>query len=203
MKGNLILVDELDNIIGTGEKLEIHKKGLLHRAFSIFIYDWYTQKMLIQKRATNKYHSGGLWSNACCSHPRNGVNLELCLHERLMQELGYNVHFHIVNSDNTHLLTPQDDEIYYAGSFRYHAKFHGLSENEIDHVFLYSPCHSNFTQLKPNKSEVEDIKWISISELNDMLKNKPDLFTAWFRTAFEYACKILEKQSYNKEKFIG
>lgn len=196
MQDEIILVDKQDNEIGYGEKIKVHQKELLHRAFSIFIYDWSTHKMLLQKRASNKYHSGGLWTNACCSHPRKGIDLEACLKERLMAELGYNVNFHIVNPNNVPSLIPRDNEIYYAGSFHYYAKFDNISENEIDYVFLYSPCHADFT-LKPNKDEIEAIRWLSISELNDMLREKPELFTVWFQNAFEYAYKILRKQAQN------
>ena len=91
MNDVLILVDEQDKEIGTEEKIDAHRKGLLHRAFSLFIYDSKLNKMLIQRRAINKYHSGGLWTNACCSHPRKGEDLNTAVYRRTIEELGVSI----------------------------------------------------------------------------------------------------------------
>ncbi len=112
----LILVNYRDEQIGQGYKLEVHKKGLLHRAFSVFLYDG--NKLLIQKRASNKYHSAGLWANTCCSHPRVGEKLEMAVQRRLLEEVG-------VSCDVKHL-----------NSFVYREVFDELSEYELDHIFV-------------------------------------------------------------------
>ena len=90
MQNNILLLDNKDKEIGFEEKLKTHQKGLLHRAFSVLIFDS-KGNMLIQRRAFNKYHSGGLWSNTCCSHQRKGELLDRAVHERLIEEMGFNV----------------------------------------------------------------------------------------------------------------
>ena len=95
MNDYIILVNEQDETIGYSEKMDAHKNGKLHRAFSIFIFDWNTKKMLIQKRAFEKYHSGGLWTNACCSHPLKDETMVGCLNTRLAEELGLCTDFNI------------------------------------------------------------------------------------------------------------
>lgn len=139
MNSDIILVNENDEIVGYAEKMDVHKKQLLHRGFSIFIFDWRTKKLLLQKRASGKYHSGGLWSNACYSHPRKDEDLNECLSIRLKEELGIETQFHIVNPKDCGLLIDEKDVIYSCGKFTYSASYGEISENEIDHVFLYSP----------------------------------------------------------------
>lgn len=104
MNDYIILVDENDNEVGQAEKMEDHIKNLRHRAFSIFIFDWNTKKMLLQKRAYEKYHSGGIWTNACCSHPRINESMEQCLNTRLKEQLGLVTTFHIENPAECGLL---------------------------------------------------------------------------------------------------
>jgi isopentenyl-diphosphate delta-isomerase len=158
MLEEVILVDANDRSIGTMEKIEAHEKGLLHRAFSILLVNE-CGEMLLQQRALQKYHSPGLWTNACCSHPRpNETNLDAA-HRRLLEELGMTV------------------DLYEIFQFTYHAELEqGLSEHEIDHVFL------GFTNENPiiNLAEVMSYKWITLSELKQDINVHPEKYTAWF-----------------------
>lgn len=164
----LIWVDLFDREIGSGEKLETHVKNQLHRAFSVFII--YDGKMLIQKRALHKYHSGGLWANACCSHPRWGETLEDAVQKRLEEELEI----------------PQGscmpEELF---SFHYFCQYDGLSEYEIDHVFL-TDYHG---QMQADKDEIMELRWITLEDLKAELESAPETFSAWFLIA---APKVLE-----------
>ncbi len=153
----VILVDKNDKEIGREEKLETHKKGKLHRAFSIFIFNS-RNKLLLQQRAKTKYHSPGLWSNSCCSHPRPEESLEKATRRRLKEEMGIECPL---------------KEIF---SFIYKAKVEDLIENEFDHVFV-----GRFNgEPKINKDEVMDWKWISINELKKDIKENPQEYTPWF-----------------------
>jgi isopentenyl-diphosphate delta-isomerase len=155
----VILVDEKDREIGVEEKMRAHEKGLLHRAFSILILNSKCQ-MLLQKRASSKYHSGGLWTNACCSHPRPGEEIDEAVHRRLKEEMGF------------------DCELKEIGSFIYRASFkNGLTEHEYDHVFL--GFYDGDVQI--NKEEADDYKWIELKELRDDIKKNPDAYTFWFK----------------------
>lgn len=174
MNDVLILVDEQDKEIGTEEKIDAHRKGLLHRAFSLFIYDSKLNKMLIQRRAINKYHSGGLRTNACCSHPRKGEDLNTAIYRRTIEELGVSI--------------PKADyeigKIKECGKFTYRKDFGELTEYEIDHVFAWL-VDSSILQFVPNKDEIEDLMWIDIHDLMNWLEGNPDNFTAWFFPAYE------------------
>lgn len=157
----IILVDENDNPIGKTEKLAVHQKGLLHRAFSVFVFNL-KGEMLLQKRAKNKYHSGGLWTNACCSHPKsNKVGKEA--QKRLKKEMG--------------ILCPLQ-EIF---SFIYTAKVGNLTEHEFDHAFI---GHFN-GEPKINKKEVEDYKWITFENLKQDISQNPQNYTEWFKPIWE------------------
>jgi isopentenyl-diphosphate delta-isomerase len=159
---NVILVTSDDREYGTCEKLKAHQEGLLHRAFSIFIFNS-ENKMLLQQRALNKYHSGGLWTNACCSHPRPGEPVLKAAERRLFEEMGFR--------------TP----LQAAFSFLYHADVgQGLIEHEYDHVFLgkYDGPIDN-----TNPEEVHTYRWQDVSALVDDVKSTPELFTAWFLIA--------------------
>lgn len=159
----ILLVDKEDRVTGYGEKLQVHKEGLLHRAFSIFIFNK-EGKMLIQKRHSGKYHSPGLWSNTCCSHQRAGETLEQAVHSRLRYEMGF------------------DTELHEVFSFIYRTGFdNGLIENELDHVFF---GHYE-GQISPEASEVEDYKWVSMDELKGEMERHPGSFTYWFRKCME------------------
>ncbi|GMQ83231.1 MAG: isopentenyl-diphosphate Delta-isomerase [Rhodothermia bacterium] len=159
----VILVDSDDRELGSAEKLRAHQEGLLHRAFSVFIFDS-DGRMLIQRRAFAKYHSGGLYTNACCSHPRPGELTIDAAHRRLREEMGF------------------DCELDWAFSFLYEAEFeNGLVESEYDHVFLGEYKGEVF----PDKDEVADWRWIEPTELRRWLGEKPVEFTPWFKLSLE------------------
>ncbi len=163
MAEQIILVNENDQQIGIEEKLLVHQKGLLHRAFSVFIFKQEGQdpvETLIQQRAAHKYHSAGLWTNACCSHPRSGETTRQAAHRRLQEEMGFQVELNTV------------------GHFIYKSSFeNGLTEHEFDHVLV-----GNYydTPINYNKEEVADTRWISIPDLMQELREFPEKFTAWF-----------------------
>jgi len=158
----VILVNEKDEVIGRMEKMDAHKTGVLHRAFSIFIFND-RQEMLLQQRSLNKYHSGGLWTNACCSHPRPGENTLQAAQRRLKEEMGF------------------DTILREVFDFTYRATFdNGLTEWEFDHVFVgyYDGV------LHPNKEEVESYTFYSMDTIQEMLTKQPEVFTVWFQIAF-------------------
>ncbi|WP_046371143.1 isopentenyl-diphosphate Delta-isomerase [Flavihumibacter petaseus] len=160
---DIVLVDIHDNPIGTMEKMEAHQKALLHRAFSVFIFndqgEW-----LLQQRAADKYHSAGLWTNACCSHPRPGEPVAAAAVRRLEEELGFQTS-----------LQP-------AFSFIYKAEFgNGLTEHEYDHVFMGRYNNA----VLPNPDEVAAVRWCSAEEIRQDLQQYPSRYTAWFRLAFD------------------
>ena len=177
MEQLLILVDENDEIIGYGEKLETHVKEQLHRAFSIFIIDRETNRILIQQRAFGKYHSGGKWSNACCSHPRKDEEIEVALSSRLEEELGLKT----------------QGPFHYMGKFTYYAPFEGLSEHEIDKVFVYEIPNDLVDQICVNPEEAEAVKWLSLKEIDQWYEKEQDAFSAWFKEALELARPKLEE----------
>jgi len=158
-KDLLILVDRNDQEIGTMSKLEAHREGLLHRAFSILV--WNSKgEMLIHKRAVGKYHSEGLWTNACCSHPMPGETISEAAHRRLREEMGF------------------DCELEEAFSFIYkEALDNGLTEHELDHVLT-----GNFDGIPdPDPTEVWDYRWISMDDLSQEIEKNPQSFTCWFK----------------------
>jgi isopentenyl-diphosphate Delta-isomerase len=162
-KEEVVLVDEFDNAVGVMEKLEAHQKGLLHRAFSIFIFNS-AGKMLLQRRALSKYHSAGLWTNACCSHPRPNESTLDAANRRLKEEMGLVL------------------ELTYKTQFIYSTKFdNALIENEVDHVFV------GITDIDPiiNVEEVESYIWMTTADIKDQLGINPELFTTWFKIAME------------------
>lgn len=158
----IILVDEHDKEVGVAGKMEVHQEGLLHRAFSVFVFDQ-QGRLLLQQRAPGKYHSPGLWTNTCCSHPLPGENTGKAALRRLKEEMGFE--------------TPLA-EIF---SFIYKAGFeNGLTEHEFDHVFAgeyEGPVH-------PAKEEVSDYKYLHLYKISKMLKETPEQFTPWFHIAF-------------------
>ncbi len=154
----IILVNENDEEIGIEEKLKVHKEGILHRAFSIFIFND-KQQLLIQKRAKTKYHSSGLWSNTCCSHPRANEILINAARRRLVEEMGFDCEL---------------KEIY---KFIYKTNIDQLIEYEYDHILI---GNYNFSPMINNK-EVEDWKWINVRSLKRDIKNCPDKYTYWFK----------------------
>ena len=158
---DVILVDEMDRPTGTMEKIEVHKKAMLHRAFSVFIFND-KGEMLLQKRASKKYHSGGLWTNSCCSHPQPGEDTMAAANKRLQEEMGFST------------------SLTKAFTFIYKASFeNGLTEHEYDHVFVGS-----FNGLiKPNPDEVDDYCYQPLDQLKQSLKTHPHHFTEWFKIA--------------------
>ena len=159
----VILVDNNDNQLGLMEKMEAHEKALLHRAFSVFILND-NKQLLLQKRALSKYHSPGLWTNTCCSHPREGESVINAGIRRLDEEMGFKTQLN-------HLL-----------SFVYKAKFdNGLTEHEYDHVLL-----GNYNK-DPliNELEVCAWKWIDLDALSNDLVINPKSYTVWFKIIFE------------------
>jgi isopentenyl-diphosphate Delta-isomerase len=159
MLDNIILLDENDNEIGAEEKIKAHKNGKLHRAFSIFILNS-KGELLLQQRAKNKYHSGGLWSNTCCGHPRPDEDLISAAHRRLKEEMGF------------------DCPLKYAFKFRYEAVLkNGLIENEIDNVLI----GESDREPKINNKETSDFKWISIEKLKTDIVLNDNLYTIWFK----------------------
>lgn len=167
----VILVNENDEQIGTMDKLEAHQQGSLHRAFSIFIFNS-KGEMLLQQRANEKYHSGGLWTNACCSHPSPGEKTMDAAIRRLQEEMGF----------NTSLIKIFD--------FTYRATFeNGLVEHEFDHVFLgiYNGA------IAPDPEEVQDYCHKDMDELKKAITEMPETFTAWFHIALPLLEKWLLK----------
>ena len=159
----IILVDENDNPIGFETKLEAHENGgKLHRAFSIFVFDA-AGRMLLQRRAKKKYHFGGLWTNACCGHPRKGEKLEDAARVRLQEEFGFDTGVEEIF-----------DFLYRASDAK-----SGLTEYEFDHVF----CGEFNGEPRPNPDEIDDWKWVDLTELLVDLKNNPHQYTPWFKTA--------------------
>lgn len=162
----VILVNSADEPIGRMEKLAAHERGLLHRAFSVFLFNE-RGETLLQQRASGKYHSPLLWTNSCCSHQREGeTNLEAAT-RRLREELGI----------ESHKLSGLRDSF----NFIYRAEFdNGLTEHELDHVILGT--YTGAFDL--NREEVEAIRWISMADLAREMDAHPEQFTAWFQIIF-------------------
>ncbi|HYO22341.1 MAG TPA: isopentenyl-diphosphate Delta-isomerase [Flavisolibacter sp.] len=161
-KQEVILVTEHDEAVGVMEKMEAHRKGLLHRAFSVFIFDK-RGKMLLQQRAPQKYHGGLLWTNACCSHPYPNERVEEAAERRLNEELGF---------------TTSLEKIF---AFTYKAEVeNNLIEHEYDHVFAgeYEDA------IHANSEEVATYAYHSMDEIRLLIEEKPAAFTAWFKLAF-------------------
>lgn len=171
----VILVDKNDVQIGTMEKMEAHKRGLLHRAFSIFIFNS-NGEFLLQQRAPNKYHNGGLWTNTCCSHPLPGENVLKAAYRRLSEEMGF-----------TTSLSP-------AFNFIYNATFdNGLIEHEFDHVFtgIYEG------EIKVDKTEISDYCYKKLKDIDDSFQTHPQKYTEWFKIALPQI-KLFHEKKFNK-----
>ena len=171
MQEEIILVNEYDEEVGTMEKMETHRKALLHRAFSVFIFNS-SNEMLLQQRAIGKYHSGGLWTNACCSHPRPGEQTNAAATRRLFEEMGFQTDL---------------EEIFH---FTYKQVFeNGLTEYEFDHVFAgyYNG------QVYPNRQEAGDFCFMKMDDIKTALQAHPKKFSAWFHIAFPRIEKWLKE----------
>jgi isopentenyl-diphosphate delta-isomerase len=169
---DVILVNESDQEVGRCEKMLAHEEGLLHRAFSIFLFNA-EGEMLLHRRALGKYHSGGLWTNACCSHPMPGVAIEYTLQEKLQQEMGIQC------------------PLQFAFSFLYKAQLdNNLIEHELDHVYI-----GQFNGApQPNPEEVADWRYFSISEISNLMISQPQMFTEWFKIAFQQVIESIENK---------
>lgn len=155
----LILVNEQDIQIGVQDKLSVHLEGLLHRAFSIFIFNSKSE-LLLQQRANGKYHSPGLWTNTCCSHPRPGERTLDACNRRLHEEMGMRA------------------ELQFSFSFLYQFEFtNGLTEHEYDHVFIGQT--DQLPEINPD--EVQGWKYISIADLEKEIGFNPELYTPWLK----------------------
>jgi isopentenyl-diphosphate delta-isomerase len=168
MEENVILVDVLDNQLGLMPKMEAHEKAVLHRAFSVFIFNDKGELML-QQRAAHKYHSPLLWTNTCCSHQRDGESNIEAGKRRLIEEMGFKTNL---------------KEVF---SFVYKAPFdNGLTEHELDHVMI-----GNFNGPPTiNPDEVASYKWMTLEAVKKDIELQPNIYTAWF--------KIIFKESYLK-----
>ena len=159
----VILVNEKDEQIGLMEKIEAHEKALLHRAFSVFIFNK-EGKLMLQQRALTKYHTPGLWTNTCCSHQREGESNIEAGKRRLMEEMGFS--------------TDLKDTI----SFIYKAPFqNGLTEHEYDHILVGQYDEDP----NPNPDEVNAWKWVSLEEVKEDMKVNPEVYTEWFKIIFD------------------
>lgn len=162
MEHLLVLVNEKDEQIGLMEKMEVHRKALLHRAFSVFIFNA-KGEMLLQQRALSKYHSGGLWTNACCSHPAPEETPSEAAKRRLTEELGFTT------------------EVQPAFQFTYKAKLDNeLTEYEFDHVFI-GKYDGSFNL---NAKEVASVAFVDMGQLRNEINMSPEKYTAWFLIAF-------------------
>jgi isopentenyl-diphosphate delta-isomerase len=160
-KGHVIVVNEQDEWLGTMEKIKAHKEGILHRAFSVFVLNSSGQ-LLLQQRATAKYHTGGLWSNTCCSHPIPTESTLAGSHRRLMEEMGF-------DCDLKEIFTLRYKAI--AGE--------EMTENEYDHIYFgyYDGA------VTANTAEVSDYMYVTLTALDAMLLDAPEAFTPWLHLA--------------------
>jgi isopentenyl-diphosphate delta-isomerase len=159
----VILVDKEDNALGLMPKMQAHEQGLLHRAFSVFILND-NKELLLQQRALGKYHSPGLWTNTCCSHPRNGETISEAANRRLEEEMGMSCDMESVFN------------------FVYKADMgNGLTEHELDYVLI---GRSNANPVL-NSEEVENYKWVNLDDLALDLNINADQYTAWFKIIFD------------------
>lgn len=169
----IILVDENDNELGFLDKLSVHQKGLLHRAFSVFIFNS-KGEFLLQQRADEKYHSPGLWSNTCCSHPNKGEVLQDAIKRRLQEEIGLQC------------------EVDFKFKFTYKMKFdNGLTEHELDHVYF------GYSDDEPilNAKEVKSWRYINLENLQNEINQHPQQFSIWLRLCFPQVVESMGKGS--------
>ncbi|TVZ59044.1 isopentenyl-diphosphate delta-isomerase [Flavobacteriaceae bacterium MAR_2010_105] len=159
----VILVNENDEKIGLMPKMEAHEKALLHRAFSVFVFND-NNELMLQQRAAHKYHSPGLWTNTCCSHQRDGESNIEAGKRRLMEEMGFVT------------------ELTEVMSFIYKAPFdNGLTEHEFDHVMI----GTYNKEPKINSDEVASWKWMSLEDVKNDIEVSPEQYTAWFKIIFD------------------
>lgn len=172
MNDLLILVDEKDNEVGLMEKLTVHKTGSLHRAFSVFIFNS-KGELLLQQRADDKYHSGGLWTNTCCSHPIRGEEISVTIKKRLKEEMGI------------------ECKTDFQFSFIYKAEFgNGLTEHEFDHVYFGKTDELPV----PNVLEAKDWKYISLDNLKNSIQQNSQDYSAWLKICLPAVIQKLGQQ---------
>lgn len=171
MEEFVVLVDQDDQKLGLMEKQQAHVAGLLHRAFSVFVFNS-KGELMIQQRAASKYHSPTLWTNTCCSHPRDNETYEQAAHRRLEEEMGF------------------DCELEYKFNFIYKAHLENdLIEHELDHVFI-----GTFDdEPKLNPDEVMAYRWVELDDLKKDMKKNPQNYTAWFKIIFEHYVSYIEE----------
>jgi len=163
MPNKVILVDKKDKEIGTEFKLKAHKEGKLHRAFSIFVFNS-KGELLLQKRSSKKYHSGGLWTNTCCSHPKPGETVMLSAHKRLKEEMGF------------------DCDLTKVFSFIYKVKLDNeLTEHEFDHALIGKFDGNPII----NTKEAEDFRWVSLDFLKTDIRKNSNKYTYWFKKYYK------------------
>ncbi|PKP36778.1 MAG: isopentenyl-diphosphate delta-isomerase [Bacteroidetes bacterium HGW-Bacteroidetes-15] len=169
---NLIaLVNPNDEVVGFSDKNSVHREGLLHRAFSVFVFNS-NGELMLHKRALDKYHSPGLWTNTCCSHLPQGMDMDQACHSRLYEEMGF------------------DTELSYVTKFHYRVEFtNGLIENEIDHIYV---GYFNGTP-SPNPTEVAGYKWMSLQEISKDIDLNPNNYTYWTKHIFKNHLEELEE----------
>jgi isopentenyl-diphosphate delta-isomerase len=166
---HVILVNESDEPQGTMEKIEAHEKALLHRAFSVFVFND-NKELMLQQRALHKYHSPGLWTNTCCSHQRMGEDSLSAGVRRLREEMGF------------------ETQLEFKGSFIYKAPFdNGLTEHELDHILV--GYFNGTPQINPE--EVASWRWISMDDLKTDIDTDPELYTVWFKIIFNKYCELI------------
>ena len=171
-KNLVILVNEKDEWQGTMEKMQAHKEGALHRAFSVFVLNE-KNEMLLQRRALHKYHSPGLWSNTCCSHPMPGESTMAAAHRRLQEEMGF------------------DCELAPAFHFRYRSPVgNGLVENEYDHIYVGS--YNDNIEL--NAEEACEYRYVALDDISAQITTEPEKFTTWFRLVMPRFIDHLQQQ---------
>ena len=179
-KNKVVLVDKNDNKVGLKDKLQAHIDGDLHRAFSILLFNS-DNKILLQKRAESKYHSGGLWSNTCCSHPVDGESIINAGIRRLQEEMN-------IECDNLEHLF----------EFTYKADLEDLTEHELDHVLV---GFYDKQEIDLNPEEASDYRWVSLKKLKQEISDFPDNFTAWFKIIInEYEKNLKKLLTDNKTK---
>ncbi|MDH2205683.1 MULTISPECIES: isopentenyl-diphosphate Delta-isomerase [Empedobacter] len=171
MEEFVVLVDQDDQKLGLMEKQQAHIAGLLHRAFSVFVFNS-KGELMIQQRAASKYHSPTLWTNTCCSHPRDNETYEQAAHRRLGEEMGF------------------DCELEYKFNFIYKAHLENdLIEHELDHVFI-----GTFDdEPKLNPDEVMAYRWVELDDLKKDMEKNPQNYTAWFKIIFEHYVSYIEE----------
>lgn len=173
-RNKVILVDENDQTLGEMNKLEAHEKGLLHRAFSVFIFNS-NKELLLQQRASHKYHGAQLWTNTCCSHPQLNEDIQMSAESRLKYEMGLQC------------------KLRFLYSFIYKTEVeNSLIENEYDHVFI------GFSDDEPNinKDEVKDYKWVGLNKILEDINLNPEIYTYWFSAALPKVIAHIENELY-------